>query len=76
MPGRQIVKPIRNKKIIQRVKDAMKAEQDYKLLTLFVLGINTGLSISDLLNLHWEDVLSGKKLNSRIILTEQKTGKR
>jgi len=74
--GRQNVKPIRDKKIIQRVKDAMRAEEDYKFLTLFVLGINTGLRISDLLGLRWEDVYSKGKLHSRIVLVEKKTGKR
>ena len=74
--GRQSVKPIRDKKIIQRVKDAMRAVGDYKFLALFVLGINTGLRISDLLRLRWEDIFSKGKFHSRIILVEQKTGKR
>ena len=74
--GRQNVKPIRDKKIIQRVKDAMIAEGDFKFLALFVLGINTGLRISDLLPLRWEDVFSKSKFLPRIVLVEQKTGKR
>ena len=74
--GRQNVKPIRDKKVIQRVKDAMRAVGDYKFLALFVMGINTGLRISDLLALKWEDVFSKGKFHSRIVLVEQKTGKR
>jgi len=74
--GRQNVKPIRDKKVIQRVKDAMRAGGDYKFLALFVMGINSGLRISDLLGLMWEDVYSKGKFHSRIVLVEQKTGKR
>ena len=74
--GRQNVKPIRDKKVIQRVKDAMRAEEDYKFLALFVMGINTGLRISDLLALRWEDVYSKSKFLPRIVLVEKKTGKR
>jgi integrase len=73
--GRQNVKPIRDKKIIQRVKDAMRAEEDYKFLALFVLGINTGLRISDLLRLKWDDVYVKGKFLSRIVIKEKKTGK-
>ena len=74
--GRQNVKPIRDKKIIQRVKDAMRAGGDYKFLALFVMGINSGLRISDLLALRWEDVYSKGKFHSRIVLVEKKTSKR
>jgi len=74
--GRQIVKPIRDKKIIQRVKDAMRAEGDFRFLALFVFGINTGMRISDLLALRWEDVYTKEKFQTRIVLVEKKTGKR
>jgi len=43
---------------------------------LFVLGINSGLRVSDLLRLNIEDVLSEKgKVMDRIVIKEQKTGK-
>ncbi len=70
----QIVEPIRNKKKIEDMKKVLKANnlRDY---CLFVLGINSGLRISDLLNLKISDVAEGKKIKDRISLREQKTGK-
>ena len=50
-----------------------KSTRDY---CLFVLGINSGLRISDLLNLQVKDVVDDSgKLKDRIHLIEQKTGK-
>ncbi|HRW94011.1 MAG TPA: tyrosine-type recombinase/integrase [Thermotogota bacterium] len=74
--GRQVVKPIRDKKVIQRVKEAMMADENYKFLALFVLGISTGLRIGDLLALRWEDLVVGSKMKTRLVVTEHKTGKR
>ena len=64
------VDPIRNKDDIQKVKDVLlkKCYRDY---LLFEVGINTGLRISDILNLKVSDV-RGKY---HIELREQKTGK-
>lgn len=64
------VQPIRDKNKIEEMKSELlkKGLRDY---TLFIIGINTGLRISDLLDLKVEDV----KNKSHIILTEQKTGK-
>lgn len=66
----QTVEPIRDKKQIEKMKKYLMNhnERDY---VLFVVGINSGLRISDLLKLRVEDV-QGK---DRVILTEQKTGK-
>lgn len=66
----KIVEPIRDKKKIDSMKRYLKGKnvRDY---VLFVLGINSGLRISDLLNLQVEDV-QGKE---RIRLKEKKTGK-
>ncbi len=75
--GRNTVKPIRDRKIIQRVKDAFLADKKYKYYALFTLGINTGLRISDILALKWEDIINSRgKITDRIILIEKKTRKR
>lgn len=66
----ELVEPIRSKKQIDAMKRYLKAGniRDY---LLFVLGINSGLRISDLRSLKVEDV----KGSERISLREQKTGK-
>ena len=68
--GIEIVEPIRDKKKIDSIKRYLKGKniRDY---VMFVLGVNSGLRISDLLNLQVEDV-RGK---DRITLREKKTGK-
>lgn len=70
----EFVQPIRDKKQIESMKKVLKANslRDY---ALFVLGINSGLRISDLLKLKIADVMDGKKIHDRITLREQKTGK-
>lgn len=67
----EVVEPIREKKHIEAMKKILKGSnvRDY---VLFVLGINSGLRISDLLNLTVEDV----KGKDRITLREMKTRKR
>lgn len=66
----ELVQPITDKKKIEAMKKILKASnlRDY---CLFVLGINSGLRISDLLALHLTDV----KGKDRISLKEKKTGK-
>lgn len=64
------VQPIRDIAMIAAMKDVLM-KQHYRNYFLFVLGINTGLRISDLLALKVSDV-RGK---SHIVITEQKTGK-
>lgn len=71
----EFVQPIRDKGKIKQVKDLLKAKslRDY---ALFTLGINSGLRISDLLNLKMSDVLDENgKLKDRIWLRERKNGK-
>lgn len=65
------VEPIRDMQKLDELKSLLKkrSERDYFLV---VLGINTGLRISDLLRLKVADV----KGKSHIILVEKKTGKR
>lgn len=64
------VEPIRSRKQIDSIKRYLKKNnlRDY---LLFVLGINSGLRISDLLLLKIDDV----KEKNRITIKEKKTGK-
>ncbi|MEX3715402.1 site-specific integrase [Cytobacillus horneckiae] len=64
------VQPIRDVAMIEAMKNVLMA-QHYRNYFLFVLGINTGLRISDLLTLKVGDV----RERSHIIINEQKTGK-
>ncbi|MGM0522992.1 MAG: site-specific integrase [Bacillota bacterium] len=66
----QTVEPIRDKLLIQAMKDELKRESDRNYF-LFVMGINTGLRISDLLPLQVRDVRG----QTHIVLKEKKTNK-
>lgn len=66
----EIVEPIRDKAKITELKQVLGSRSIRNKL-LFVLGINTGLRISDLLPLTLED-LDGK---SHLVIREEKTGK-
>ena len=71
----EFVHPIRDKKKIDTIKKILlsKNVRDY---CLFTLGINSGLRISDLLNLQIKDVIDQNgKIRDRIILREKKTNK-
>ncbi|TNO67015.1 site-specific integrase [Bacillus cereus] len=63
------VQPIRNPEQIQQIKEYLK-EKNERNYILFVMGINTGLRISDILKLRVGD-LKG----SHISMREMKTGK-
>ena len=73
------VQPIRDKKRLEGMKNEL-LKQGYRDYVLFVLGINTGLRISDLLNLKVVDVkdkthieiVEGKtKKNKRLMINSQ-----
>ena len=66
----KVVQPIRDPKKIRAMKNNLKA-RDYKYYILFVIGINTGLRVSDVLKLKVSDV-EGK---DHVTINEQKTGK-
>lgn len=66
----QTVQPIRDKNDIEKMKNVLKKDS-YRNYMIFLLGINTGLRISDLLKLKAEDI-RGK---THITITEQKTKK-
>lgn len=70
----EFVQPIRNLKQIETIKKLLKA-QNLRDYCLFVLGINSGLRISDLLKLKISDVIEKNKVKDRIRLREIKTSK-
>lgn len=66
----ELVQPIRDKKQIEIMKEEL-LKRGYKNYMLFIIGINTGLRVSDILDLKVKDV----KDRTHIDLIEQKTGK-
>ena len=64
------VQPIRDKKKVKAMKVQLKSMGD-KYYMMFILGINVGLRISDILNLKVEDVLN----QNHVTIIEEKTGK-
>jgi len=66
----EFIESIRDKKQIDNMKRYLK-ERNLRDWMLFILGINNGLRISDLLALQVEDVKNG----DRITIREKKTGK-
>lgn len=70
----EFVQPIRDLKQIETIKKLLK-QQNLRDYCLFVLGINSGLRISDLLKLRILDVIENSKIKDRINLREKKTNK-
>lgn len=71
----EYVEPIRDRTKIDSIKRYLRGKnvRDY---TLFVLGINSGLRISDLLSLKLTDVTNATgKTHDRLEILEQKTNK-
>lgn len=70
----EFVQPIRSLKQIETIKKLLK-QQSLRDYCLFVLGINSGLRISDLLKLRISDVAEKGNVKDRIRLRENKTNK-
>lgn len=71
----EFVEPIREKRQIDAIKKILRSNnlRDY---TLFVMGINSGLRVGDLISLSICDVLDNShKIKDRIAIKEMKTGK-
>ncbi|GGB63202.1 site-specific recombinase [Lentibacillus populi] len=66
----EYVQPIRNKEKIEEVKAILK-RKSYRDYLMFVMGINTGLRVSDLLKLQVKDVRD----TTHIKIKEKKTDK-
>jgi integrase len=71
----QTVQPIKDREKIEAIKKILRASSLRNEL-LFVLGINTGLRISDILSLKIADVSTNKSVFNRIELQEKKTKKK
>lgn len=71
------VEPIRSRKKITQIKNLLRGQGRYRDLLLFVVGINTALRISDMLQLKATHFLDEKvQITSRFWIKEQKRGKR
>ncbi len=69
----EFVDPIRKTEDIKAMKKILKRHSQRDLL-FFVLGINTGLRISDLLSLKVNDVWDSARVRKFLYLTEPRTG--
>lgn len=68
------VDPIRDMKKVEAMKMYLKGK-DIRSYTMFVVGINIALRITDLLSLKWKDVLDERRRFKELKLLENKTGK-
>lgn len=69
------VEPIRDIEIVYDIQDYLE-EKNMRDYIMFLLGVNTGLRISDILKLRTRDIRDSKgNIKSHIELTEKKTGK-
>ena len=70
--------PIKSEKELMKFKGYYKeVEPNARNYLMIVLGMNTALRISDILNLTWNNVydFKNKKYKKYLIITEKKTGK-
>ncbi len=69
------VEPIRDINLVYDIEDYLK-EKSKRNYILFLIGVNTGLRISDILKLRTRDIRDSKgNIKKHIVLEEQKTGK-
>ena len=71
--------PIRNREDLENFKRYyLEIHPNARNQLLVILGLNTALRISDLLNLQWKDIylFEWEKYKDHICLVEQKTGKK
>ncbi len=71
------VEPIRDRKKIAQIKNLLRGQKRFRDLLLFVIGINTALRISDMLQLQISHFLDEqKRIKRRFWIKERKRGKR
>ena len=75
MNKKKTVAPIKSLADIGKIKRHLLKTQQYRNYLLFVMGINVGLRISDLLSLRISDVWQNGKCVEAIVIREQKTKK-
>ena len=71
--------PIRNKEDLAHIKEYYKMSRpNSRNYLLIIIGLNTALRVSDIIQLKWQDVynLSTDSCREHITLLEQKTGKK
>lgn len=70
-------RPIRKLEDVKRLENYFREKGDWRNYTLIVIGLNTALRISDILELKWGDVynFNDMKYKDHIILKEKKTEK-
>lgn len=69
------VEPIRDINLIYDIEDYLK-EKNKRDYIMFLIGVNTGLRISDILKLRTRDIRDSKgKIRTHIVLEEEKTEK-
>lgn len=69
----EYVDPIKDIKSINKIKEILRRQSQRDLL-LFVLGINTGIRVSDLLSLRISDVSDGKEIKEFIYIDDLNNG--
>lgn len=67
------VEAFRTEKDLEKVKRRLKTHKDKRLYPMFIIGLNTGLRISDIVSLKVSDFRNKKYL---IVKNEEKTNKR
>ncbi|GHV40138.1 site-specific integrase [Synergistales bacterium] len=74
----ELVEPIKDIQKIADMKEALRINPNTGLRdeAMFVMGINTGLRISDIVTMVTDDVLDGMIYRESVVLKERKTGKR
>lgn len=70
--------PLKRKEDIKKLENYFYQKKEYRNYLLVVMGLNTALRISDLLQIKWTDVYNKetRQFFHHVHLIEQKTGKR
>lgn len=68
------VQPLRNKKDIERMKQTLRDRHSERDYIMFLIGVNTGLRVGDILNLKTEQILNlDNRRDKYLLIIEQKT---
>ena len=69
--------PLKKKEDIQKLKNYFHSKRQYRNYVLIIMGLNTALRISDLLQIKWKDVYDDENhyFYSHIFIVEKKTKK-
>ena len=76
MAKAETVEPIKNVKDIKKIKQFLLGKSNKRDYMLFVVGINVGLRVGDLLRLKISDVMEANgQFKDKIVIDEEKTDK-